>query len=243
MPCLLFQLVEPLQGEAWDEAVATIGKLTEKAAALAAHQQALSDYESLLFRWEEKLNPEVWEEAEVEEEESGEEDEGSSDEEDADGGIEAVAEDDEPESSSWFSGYSGGDDDDDEVAEGGDDSASDDAAADNDLGDASGDVDAATATPADVEQAEPSAELTEEEKAAMEEAAAAAAKAVEEQKVLVSSGREWLEANSASASTEELLAQLQDLDVALSELEPEGEPEEVRPSSCLLHTRRAACVY
>eukprot|EP01045_Picozoa_sp_COSAG04_P017653 COSAG04_NODE_1577_length_6261_cov_20.494645_2_plen_784_part_00 len=35
------QLVAPLEGAAWDEAVASIGRLTEKAAALEAHQQVI----------------------------------------------------------------------------------------------------------------------------------------------------------------------------------------------------------
>ena len=188
--------MEPLQGQAWDEAAATIEKLTRKAAALAAHQQALSDYEALLFRWEEKLNSDAaWEEAE--------------EKEDSESSEEAEVEE---ESSSWFSGYGS---EDSEAAENDDDVAS----VDNDLSES----DDGAATPIDVE---PAAELTEEEKAAAAEAEAAAAKAVEEQRLLVTTGREWLDANSATASTEELLAQLQDLDIALNELEPEVEPEE-----------------
>jgi hypothetical protein len=187
--------VEPLQGQAWDEAAATIEKLTRKAAALAAHQQALSDYEALLFRWEEKLNSDAaWEEAE--------------EKEDSESSEEAEVEE---ESSSWFSGYGS---EDSEAAE-----IDDVAGVDNDLSES----DNGAATSIDVE---PAAEMTEEEKAAAAEAEAAAAKAVEEQMLLVATGREWLDANSATASTEELLAQLQDLDIALNELEPEVEPEE-----------------
>lgn len=187
--------MEPLQGQAWDEAAATIEKLTRKAAALAAHQQALSDYEALLFRWEEKLNSDAaWEEAE--------------EKEDSESSEEAEVEE---ESSSWFSGYGS---EDSEAAE-----IDDVAGVDNDLSES----DNGAATSIDVE---PAAEMTEEEKAAAAEAEAAAAKAVEEQMLLVATGREWLDANSATASTEELLAQLQDLDIALNELEPEVEPEE-----------------
>ncbi len=192
--------MEPLQGEPWDEAASTIEKLTRKAAALAAHQQALSDYEALLFRWEEKLNSDAaWEEAdEKEDSESSEEEEGE-------------GEGEEEESSSWFSSY--GSEEDSEAANDDDVASVDSDLGDSDDGAASIDV-------------EPTAELTEEEKVAAAEAAAAAAKAVEEQTLLVANGREWLDANSATASTEELLAQLQDLDIALNELEPEVEPEE-----------------
>lgn len=188
--CLCKQLVEPLQGDAWDEAATTIEKLTRKAAALAAHQQALSDFEALLFRWDEKLNSDLaWEDGETSEEAEVEE-----------------------ESSSWFSGGTEGEGEASEI--------------DGDVTDVDSDVgepDDTTAASVDVE---PTAELTDEEKAAAVEAAAAAAKAVEDQKLLVATGQEWLAANSATASTEELLAQLQDLDLALNELEPELEPEE-----------------
>lgn len=196
---LYTQLVEPLQGDEWDEAAATIGKLTSKAAALAAHQQALSDYESLLFRWEEKLNPETWEEADEQEGVLG-----------ADGSE--TSEEAEQEISSWFSGYVGEED--------GEEAQIDEDAAYADTGELD---DGTAAASVDVE---PVAELTEEEQAAVAEAAAAAAQALEEQKMLVKNGREWLESNSGTASTEELLAQLEDLHVALNELEPEGEPEE-----------------
>ena len=184
--------MEPLQGDAWDEAATAIEKLTRKAAALAAHQQALSDFEALLFRWDEKLNSDpAWEDSETSE----------------------GAEVEEEESSSWFSGGT----------EGEDEASENDGDMTGVLGSDVGEPDDSTAASVDVE---PTAELTDEEKAASAEAAAAAAKAVEDQKLLVATGREWLAANSATASTEELLAQLQDLDLALNELEPEVEPEE-----------------
>ena len=50
------QMMASLEADDWDKAFTLVAKLTEKAAALAAHQQALSDFEALLFRWEDHLN-------------------------------------------------------------------------------------------------------------------------------------------------------------------------------------------
>lgn len=53
------QMVQPLDPRdgsgAWKDAAQRVRKLTAKAASLAAHQQALSDFEALLFRWEGRL--------------------------------------------------------------------------------------------------------------------------------------------------------------------------------------------
>lgn len=202
------QLVEPLLGDALTTAVNEIGKLTEKAAALAAHQQALSDFEALLFRWEERLNPESWE---------ADEDEDESDDSQADGSeSDGEAGEGEVATSSWFAGYGGGEEDDDAATE-----LSEDAERDGEDGDEAAEV----VESAEVE-AEPVAELTEEEKLAAAEATAAAAKAAAEQKVLLADGKEWLAAQREGASTEALLAQLQDLDVSLNALEPEVEEED-----------------
>jgi hypothetical protein len=54
-----FSLVKPLgqKGPAWDHASAGVGRLTAKAAALAAWQQAVSDFEAMIFDWDDRLDP------------------------------------------------------------------------------------------------------------------------------------------------------------------------------------------
>lgn len=54
-------VVKPLGTEQWGIASAAVGRLTAKAAALAAWQQSISDFEALLFDWDDRLDPTVLE--------------------------------------------------------------------------------------------------------------------------------------------------------------------------------------